>query len=76
LFTAIDQLIRDVLYQGASDAASVVSVFPADFHADLKRLLTKIIVARVESWRESAAANQVSAPRLVDFGMATLIICQ
>ena len=72
LFAAVDHVIRRVLYQCLTDAEGVATVFPADFHADLKKLITKIVLAHYDAWHESASANQVSAPRLLDFGMCSV----
>jgi hypothetical protein len=74
LFYAVDQLIRAFLYSGAADADAAAALFPSDFHSSLQQLITKILLARGDSWRESSAANQISAPRLVDFGM--LLSCR
>ena len=68
LFRATDQLIRSFVYSGASDADGVAALFPADFHANLRQLCTRILLAHAAAWHESAAAHQVSAARLVDFG--------
>ena len=71
LFRSVDQVARAFLYSGAADAEAVAALFPADFHANLRQLVTKILLAHADAWRESAIANQVAAPRLVDFGAPT-----
>nr|KAF6324305.1 COMM domain containing 9 [Myotis myotis] len=45
---------------------SWISRFPANFHQNLKNLLTKIILENISTWRAEAQADLISLPRLVD----------
>lgn len=54
-------LVRRALYDGAAGA------LPDGFHADLGKLLGKVVKARLAEWRRGAAAAQVCPPKLVDF---------
>jgi len=66
LYTSIDQLIRDCLYLGVAPD-KVADVFPNDFHAQLKSLLSKVIGSHVAEWRESSMSNVISPAKLIDF---------
>jgi hypothetical protein len=68
LVVAADQLVRDCVYK-SSDEKQMETIFPANFHKNLKKLLGKLIGKHLSSWRSDALSNQVSAPKLLDFGM-------
>ncbi|XP_075044457.1 COMM domain-containing protein 9 [Mixophyes fleayi] len=59
-------LTRHVVYRGLMTADQILSIFPDNFHQNLKNLLTKIILENVSSWRGDAQNASISLPRLVD----------
>ncbi|KAM5138463.1 COMM domain-containing protein 9 [Mantella aurantiaca] len=63
---ALHTLTRHVVYKGLTSAEQILSVFPGDFHQNLKNLLTKIILDNVSAWRNEAQNSGISLPRLVD----------
>ncbi|NXY87471.1 COMD9 protein, partial [Alcedo cyanopectus] len=66
LVSALHNLTRHVVYHGLTRAEDILSLFPENFHQNLKNLLTKIILENISAWRNEAQANQVSLPRLVN----------
>nr|XP_009933608.1 PREDICTED: COMM domain-containing protein 9 [Opisthocomus hoazin] len=66
LVSALHSLTRHVVYRGLTRAEDILSLFPENFHQNLKNLLTKIILENLSSWRNEAQASQISLPRLVD----------
>ncbi|XP_073460291.1 COMM domain-containing protein 9 [Aquarana catesbeiana] len=63
---ALHSLMQHVVYKGLTTAEQILSVFPDDFHQNLKNLLTKIILDNVSAWRNEAQNTSISLPRLVD----------
>ncbi|XP_076200489.1 COMM domain-containing protein 9 isoform X2 [Aptenodytes patagonicus] len=66
LVSALHNLTRHVVYHGLTRAEDILSLFPENFHQNLKNLLTKIILENVTAWRNEAQASQISLPRLAD----------
>ncbi|KFZ60204.1 COMM domain-containing protein 9, partial [Antrostomus carolinensis] len=66
LVSALHNLTRHVVYRGLTRAEDILSLFPENFHQNLKNLLTKIILENISAWRNEAQASQISLPRLVD----------
>ncbi|XP_053922914.1 COMM domain-containing protein 9 isoform X4 [Cuculus canorus] len=66
LVSALHNLTRHVVYCGLTEAEDILSLFPENFHQNLKNLLTKIILENISAWRNEAEASQISLPRLVD----------
>ncbi|KAM7110360.1 COMM domain-containing protein 9 isoform X2 [Ciconia boyciana] len=66
LVSALHNLTRHVVYHGLTKAEDILSLFPENFHQNLKNLLTKIILDNISAWRNEAQASQISLPRLVD----------
>uniref|UniRef100_A0A663E5C7 COMM domain containing 9 n=1 Tax=Aquila chrysaetos chrysaetos TaxID=223781 RepID=A0A663E5C7_AQUCH len=66
LVSALHSLTRHVVYHGLTRAEDILSLFPENFHQNLKNLLTKIILENISAWRNEAQASQISLPRLVD----------
>ncbi|KFQ39212.1 COMM domain-containing protein 9, partial [Mesitornis unicolor] len=66
LVSALHNLTRHVVYHSLMTAEEILSLFPENFHQNLKNLLTKIILENISSWRNEAQASQISLPRLVD----------
>ncbi|KAK2536674.1 Commd9 [Columba guinea] len=66
LVFALHNLTRHVVYHGLTKAEDILSLFPENFHQNLKSLLTKIILENISAWRNEAQASQISLPRLVD----------
>ncbi|XP_018412978.1 PREDICTED: COMM domain-containing protein 9 isoform X2 [Nanorana parkeri] len=63
---ALHTLTQHVVYKGLTTAEQILSVFPGDFHQNLKNLLTKIILDNVSAWRNEAQNTSIALPRLVD----------
>ncbi|XP_069824220.1 COMM domain-containing protein 9 [Dendropsophus ebraccatus] len=63
---AVHSLTHHVVYRGLISAEQILSVFPDDFHQNLKNLLIKIILENVSAWRSEAQNTSISLPRLVD----------
>ncbi|KAM4722264.1 COMM domain-containing protein 9 [Rhinophrynus dorsalis] len=63
---ALHMLTRHVVYKGLATAEEILSLFPENFHHNLKNLLTKIILENVSVWRSDAQNSHISLPRLVD----------
>ncbi|XP_075610828.1 COMM domain-containing protein 9 isoform X1 [Balearica regulorum gibbericeps] len=66
LVSALHNLTRHVVYRGLTRAEDILSLFPENFHQNLKNLLTKIILENISAWRNEAQASQISLPRLLD----------
>lgn len=66
LFEALLPLVRESVYLNLERAADVQELFPPGFHADLGKLLGRLVSKLVPGWRQSALVNQVSPPKLVD----------
>ncbi|KFU89325.1 COMM domain-containing protein 9, partial [Chaetura pelagica] len=66
LVSALHSLTRHVVYRGLRRAEDILSLFPENFHHNLKNLLTKIILENISGWRNEAQASQISLPQLVD----------
>merc|ERR1712183_687936 len=67
LFEALKALIADALYEGYTTPKEMSSLFEANFHPDLKGLLSKVLAKQCDEWKNSVVVNQISPPRLVDF---------
>ncbi|XP_069594763.1 COMM domain-containing protein 9 isoform X1 [Ranitomeya imitator] len=63
---AVHSLTRHLVYRGLTSAEQISSVFPHDFHQNLKNLLTKIILENISAWRSDVQNTSISLPRLVD----------
>jgi hypothetical protein len=61
LVAAARGLIRAALYHEAGSAgeAQLAALFPADFSADLTRLLCKLLADRLPAWRDAASRSLV-----------------
>jgi len=55
-FSASDAMLS--VLSGSQDEDSVKKLFPTDFHANLRSLLTKVIIDNSEKWKTTALANQ------------------
>ncbi|XP_065070498.1 COMM domain-containing protein 9-like isoform X2 [Rhopilema esculentum] len=67
LIGSVSELIKMAVFEGAAGATEVFSLFPDDFHKNLRELLSKIIADCMPNWRSDTINQQVSLPRLVDF---------
>ncbi|XP_054714955.1 COMM domain-containing protein 9-like [Uloborus diversus] len=67
LFTALTGLIKFILFHGHSTHESISSLFPEDFHKNLKDLLSKILSDHFSSWKSAAVTSSISMPRLTEF---------
>ncbi|XP_052798413.1 COMM domain-containing protein 9-like isoform X3 [Mya arenaria] len=67
LLTAAGALMKNAVFQGSTDPADLIRLFPSDFHTSLRDLLAKIIIQNMATWKAQAINNQVSLPRMVDF---------
>jgi len=63
---SLSHLIKAAVFQGSSQPQDIFSLFPDDFHKNLRDLLTKIILDKMELWRAEAVKSHVSLPRLLD----------
>ncbi|KAM8939014.1 COMM domain-containing protein 9 isoform 1-T1 [Pelodytes ibericus] len=59
-------LTRNVVYKGLASADEIISLFPENFHQNLKNLLTKLILENLSAWKSDILVSAVSLPRLVD----------
>ncbi|KAM8939015.1 COMM domain-containing protein 9 isoform 2-T2 [Pelodytes ibericus] len=57
-------LTRNVVYKGLASADEIISLFPENFHQNLKNLLTKLILENLSAWKSENM--NISLPRLVD----------
>ncbi|XP_077994929.1 COMM domain-containing protein 9-like [Glandiceps talaboti] len=67
MLRCLSSLIQCAIFEGCSDITSIHALFPADFHKNLKDLLSKIMAENLQSWKNRSVNNQISLPRLVDF---------
>jgi len=58
-------VIDDAVFENRQPA-DIVAQLPADLNKNLRQLIAAIITKNLPKWRETAAANQISLPRLVD----------
>eukprot|EP01083_Nonionella_stella_P068492 181868_1 len=66
LFSSCCSLIRVALYSSHSENPTTY-LFPSDFHAQLRALLTRLVKSALPQWRQTAALQVVGPPRLADF---------
>ena len=64
-FESAKALIAETLRRGA-DPSVIEELLGADFHPQLRELLSKIILANAPVWTEVLVQDQVSLPRLID----------
>ncbi|CAC5388335.1 COMMD9 [Mytilus coruscus] len=64
---SLKSLLQAAIFQGYTSPTELQTLFPGNFHKNLRDLLIKIIVDNINSWKTYAINNQVSLPRLVDF---------
>jgi hypothetical protein len=64
-FESAKALIAETLRRGA-DPSVIEELLGADFHPQLRDLLSKIILANAPVWTEVLVQDQVSLPRLID----------
>jgi hypothetical protein len=67
LSDSLSRLIKSALFDGCADPASVAALLPANFHGNLKKLLSDIISKKIAQWRTSTIENQTSMPKLQEF---------
>lgn len=67
LLSSLGKFIKVVLFHGHSTIESISSLFPSEFHKNLRELLSKIIAENFSAWRATTVSNSVSLPKLVDF---------
>ncbi|XP_015906948.1 COMM domain-containing protein 9 [Parasteatoda tepidariorum] len=67
LFSALGDFIKFILFNGYSTYESIISLFPEDFHKNLRDLVSKIFIEKFSSWKTAAITNSVSVPRLVEY---------
>ncbi|XP_023229848.1 COMM domain-containing protein 9-like [Centruroides sculpturatus] len=68
LLNSLSSLTKLAVFRNCSTPELVASLFPSEFHKNLKELLAKIIADRFQQWESEALDNMVSLPRLKDFG--------
>ncbi|XP_060072390.1 COMM domain-containing protein 9-like [Ylistrum balloti] len=67
LVQSLGVLLKTAVFHGDATPSSLQSLFPSNFHKNLRDLLVKTMMENMNNWRNSALNNQVSLPRLVDF---------
>ncbi|GIY58693.1 COMM domain-containing protein 9 [Caerostris darwini] len=67
LYKALTVLLKFILFHGYSSYDSISSLFPEDFHKNLRDLLSKIIAEKYGTWKNLAANDSVSVPKLTEF---------
>ncbi|CAL1278668.1 unnamed protein product [Larinioides sclopetarius] len=67
LFKALGMFLKFVLFHGHSTYDGISSLFPDEFHKNLRDLLSKIIVEKFGTWKSLAAKDSVSVPKLTEF---------
>jgi len=65
--TSLCGLVVQVVFQGSTEATSLIGLFPTDFHKNLRDLLVKILTEKIPNWKSQANCSLSSLPRLVDF---------
>ncbi|CAJ0932008.1 unnamed protein product [Ranitomeya imitator] len=56
---AVHSLTRHLVYRGLTSAEQISSVFPDDFHQNLKNLLTKIILENISSFMDDITSDLI-----------------
>ncbi|KAK3103418.1 hypothetical protein FSP39_019060 [Pinctada imbricata] len=81
MMRALSALIKAAVFHGYTEASQLQSLFPKDFHKNLRDLLIKIMMDNMNNWRNQAVNSQdflttyvcaielasTSLPRMVDF---------
>ncbi|XP_069594764.1 COMM domain-containing protein 9 isoform X2 [Ranitomeya imitator] len=71
---AVHSLTRHLVYRGLTSAEQISSVFPHDFHQNLKNLLTKIILENISAWRSDVQnTSNPGGPRTVRTGTSNIV---
>lgn len=71
LLSSLSHLVASFLYSGADSRDAAFALFPPDFHANLRSLLTKLMLQRQADWRECIMHDSIGPPKLVEFGQTT-----
>lgn len=66
LFKSSSALVHKAVYLNV-DGNGLAQLFPAGFHPNLQKLLSKLLQTHLAEWREAALQCEVSAPKLMDF---------
>lgn len=67
MLESLSSLLKTIIFHGYSEAQEIQSLFPKDFHKNLRDLITKIALENMNNWKNHSISNQVSLPRLMDF---------
>ncbi|XP_041366565.1 COMM domain-containing protein 9-like [Gigantopelta aegis] len=67
LLHSLGCLLKLAIFHGSQEPKSIASLFPGEFHKNLRDLLTKIIIDNMDTWKSQSANNLVSLPKMVDF---------
>ncbi|XP_061173319.1 COMM domain-containing protein 9-like [Saccostrea echinata] len=67
MMESLSSLLKTIIFHGYSEAQEIQSLFPKDFHKNLRDLIAKIALENMNNWKNHSISNQVSLPRLVDF---------
>lgn len=67
LIESLGSLLKHAVFQGSTDPQQMLSLFPENFHKNLRDLLGKIIIDNMAEWKSQAVHSQVSLAKLVDF---------
>nr|CAB3232849.1 COMM domain-containing protein 9 [Phallusia mammillata] len=64
LYVDLTTFVEHVTYHDFHDVDSIKSSLPADFHPNLRDLLTKIVADNSAKWRSDLLSKQVSFPKV------------
>ncbi|XP_067655740.1 COMM domain-containing protein 9-like [Haliotis asinina] len=67
LLVSLGHVISSAVFLGSSDPKTIITIFPDNFHKNLRDLLTKIFMDHMAGWKTQAAGGLVSLPKMVDF---------
>eukprot|EP00045_Choanoeca_perplexa_P002114 m.23062 g.23062 ORF g.23062 m.23062 type:complete len:193 (-) comp11327_c0_seq1:481-1059(-) len=67
LFAAIIALINRALFENVSSKEQLVNLLPSQLNDKLKKLVVTVIGQNLPTWREQAATDELSLPKLKAF---------
>uniref|UniRef100_A0A8W8NB71 COMM domain-containing protein n=2 Tax=Magallana gigas TaxID=29159 RepID=A0A8W8NB71_MAGGI len=67
MIESLSSVLKTIIFHGYTEPQEIQSLFPKDFHKNLRDLITKIALDNMNTWKTHSISTQVSLPRLVDF---------
>ncbi|XP_048727247.1 COMM domain-containing protein 9-like isoform X2 [Ostrea edulis] len=67
MMESLSTLLTTIIFHGYTEPREIQSLFPKDFHKNLRDLITKTALENMNNWKNHSISSQVSLPRLVDF---------